>query len=141
MESYGGVWGSALSTCTEKAARTAEQHAYARGRRWRWPLECRNLTTVGAAWQPTLDKHDSVNYVPIDARLIKLAEWKPQRVVNRARRWRAVGREHLWCAEQPFQSRPSRWQRCHTIVVVLGITGIPPSFAGEELDCAEGAVG
>jgi hypothetical protein len=83
------------------------------------------LTTEIAAWRAARHKHDSVDDVPIDARLIKIAKRKSKRIIYRARRRGAVCREDLWWAEQPFQPR-----------VVLGITGIPPGFAGEDLDFA-----
>ena len=109
------------------------------------------FASTAAAWRTARHKHDPIDDLPIDARLVELAERQSERVENGTCRRRAVGREHLRRAERrrPRRSSTFRWWWWRMgmgmgmgvgIGVGVGVAGIVPGFAGEELDGAEGAV-
>ena len=92
--------------CAEEVARAAEQHVYARRRR---STNRRQFLAVTAAGRraATRDKHDGIDDVPIDARLIKPAERESKSIENSACRRCAVSGEHLRRAEHHHRHRPS----------------------------------
>ena len=137
-------------------ARAAEEHVYARRRRRPANRDGGFFASTAAGWRTARHKHDRIDDLPIDARLVELAERESERVENGACRRRAVGREHVRRAERrrPRPSSTFRWWwwwrmgmgmgmcMCMGVGVGMGVgvAGIVPCFAGEELDCAEGAV-
>jgi hypothetical protein len=108
------------------------------------------FASTAAGWRTARHKHDRIDNLPIDARLVELAERQPKHVENGACRRRAVCREQLRRAERrwPRPSSTFRWWWWWRMGIGIGIgmgmgvgvAGIVPCFAGEELDGAEGAV-